>query len=183
MEWKDWERNDGTNTTWEDLDEESGPMKTFDNERKRDAKGSARNGSDIDMVALGRHMPHDRRTAEALQAYKEKTRFWPFVSKIKPDEWDTGKNENRAVIDRRARVGAPGSSSLTTRVKRRRSDSLESPSTSTPRCEHMGRLRLQSQWNAHLPKGSAKLYLVNRIDDEECPPVPNEFEYTEQAYK
>ena len=44
------------------------------------------------------------------------------------------------------------------------------------------RLRMQNEWNASLPKKAAKIYLVNTLDDEECPKVPKGFKYIEKSY-
>ena len=174
----------------------------------------------------------------------------PFIPKIKPEEWDTKKNETQADIDRSTR--APGSGlAQASRLKRRRSNSRElavpSSSTSTSRSTHSSlrnvskatssesasvrpllrqakvvsmttskavkdhpnakvsstvvsnttskssqsvvrreeagrRLWMQSRWNASLPRGSAKLYLVNTEDDEDCPPLLKGFTYSENAY-
>lgn len=236
-------------------------MKKFEAEKVSRSKATARESADVDLVALGKHMPHDVFTGEALQAYEEKLKRYKFSPMIKRDEWDTEKNESGVGISRRAGAGGAAPSLLPSRSKRRRSSThevaiestsepvgsssrhvvlalsqesasskrtkiiaseaitastsssrekivrkstvskaagssrpkavisrvLSSTSSASP-TEHgdneneRSRTQMQALWNASLPRFTAKLYLVNNVDDEECPPVPDGFRYIETGY-
>ncbi|THH11195.1 hypothetical protein EW145_g786 [Phellinidium pouzarii] len=176
IEWDEWHRPDGTNTTWSDsLPGANSLSRSWNVVQGRQRNAEARETADINLVTLSSYMPHNIRTAESVVAYSEKLRRW----KIPQDDWDAESNQ--------ARHSTPSSGGAVSQTakKRKRTNSdirltasdadgnrVDSMTTSTRvTCD---------EWNKRASSfGASGITITNEVDDEEAPPVGADFVYLE----
>lgn len=74
VQWKDWQRNDGSSTTWEYLaDEASDSVRdVWENKMRKKNSEAAKGNNEVDIRNISNYLPHNIHTAEIYEAYEEK---------------------------------------------------------------------------------------------------------------
>ncbi|KAI5122613.1 hypothetical protein M0805_004824 [Coniferiporia weirii] len=163
VEWDDWQRADGTNTTWSDAVPGANSLaQDWNALQSRRRRTAARTTPEIDLDTISSHMPHDIRTAEDAVAYSDKLREWGLPD----DDWDAERNQTRHKSGRSNLV-------LSDTTKKRKRTVEHGPGGS-------------SMPNYTQPKWSRKarefgIRVVNEVDDEKAPPVGSDFVYLEDS--
>ncbi|KLO17008.1 SET domain-containing protein [Schizopora paradoxa] len=137
VQWKDWQRSDGSSTTWEELDGED-VKEVFEHKLEKRNRELAKAGGSIEIKNIASCLPHNIHTAEVYEAYEMKLRRWRGSQSQAGQDWDAEiENVRKRHIrnddlkaESPAESSASGSSSLSKKRKRKVSISTVSSDSS-----------------------------------------------------
>ncbi|TFY78880.1 hypothetical protein EWM64_g5134 [Hericium alpestre] len=196
VRWKDWQRDsDGSNTTWMKEINNDHLVDTWVQRMKNQRLALAEESTAVSLLPLSFAPLHDRHTAERAEAWREKQE--KAAQPNRPDPYANWDEEIQRVRQRYGPRAEPTNDvdARPVRTLPRRLGSQHS--TAAPRRPRTVaaneqktlsvtglRARTQERWNRSIQRagGGAAISIVNDVDAEEIPELPDDFVYRERGY-